>query len=104
MIQYEVNLEVSSEVASQFSEWLDPHIQDIIKLEGFIGVSWEEKEKNENDDENTVYWTVRYRLANRESLDSYFENHAQAFRQQCVDRFGDQFKATRQILRVMREY
>ena len=37
MIVYEVNLQVDSIAADEYAEWLEPHIEQILEIEGFQG-------------------------------------------------------------------
>ena len=36
MILYEVNLEISNEIFDEYMAWLRPHIQEMLRFQGFI--------------------------------------------------------------------
>ena len=36
MILYEVNLEISNEIFDDYMAWLRPHIQEMLRFQGFI--------------------------------------------------------------------
>lgn len=92
---YEVNLEVDASKRDEFAGWLPGHVQRVLAKPGFLGAVIEIEERPA--DQPPVF-CVRYRLQNREALQTYFEKHAAAMRQEGIDRFGEHFRATRRIL------
>lgn len=99
MIIYEVNLDVDQEIQKEFESWLVPHIQEIIRLPGFTGAQWLNRDPSEG--EQTLkkhYWTVQYFLKDRESYENYLKNHARAMREDGLRRFGGKFEASRRLL------
>ncbi len=99
MILYEVNTCVEKGIAAAYAEWLGPHIEQILKIEGFVSAAWFEVE---HDDPDHVHWTIQYYLVRRSDLDAYFRDHAAALRADGVQRFGERFTAERRILRQKR--
>lgn len=93
-IVYEVNLEVSQEIAQPFESWLNDHILQMLKIDGFEGATL----YNEIKEPTNCHWCVQYLVESQAKLDDYFANHAQHMRQDGIDRFGDSMKATRRIL------
>ena len=131
MTIYEVNLRVLNEIAEEFEAWLDQHIKDILKIDGFASAEWfeveEDKEAKQIEeavrqavrlDESvpvdireaaaapveTKHYSIQYRLLDRDSLDNYFTYHAEELRQDGLDRFGSKFAATRRIMKLYRIY
>lgn len=104
MVLYEVNLTVDSNIASAYSEWLDGHIQNILKIDGFLGADWLTLMAQEGDDLTKIRWTILYRLRDQAALDAYFVHHAPAFRADGMQRFGGRFTATRRVLLLQRKY
>ncbi len=100
MTIYEVNLTVTADIDS-FALWLDEHIREILRIDGFVSAEWFEVE---HDTPNEKQWTVHYRLHNRESLDAYFTHHAERMRADGLQRFGGKFSATRRVLGVCRGF
>lgn len=96
-IVYEVTLSVEAEAASAYAEWLRPHIAEILRLAGFVSAEWFEVE---SEDPSRVEWCVHYRVASREALQAYFDEHAARLRGAGLDRFRGRFTATRRILNL----
>jgi len=107
MIIYEVNLTVEQSVAKEFAAWLPPHIETILKFDGFISASWFERrhqDEGKADNSSEVLWTVQYRLKDRASLENYLEKHAPAMREDGKRRFGGRFSAQRRVLTQLQEF
>lgn len=125
MTLYEVNIRVLSETAHSFSIWLEEHIREIIRLDGFLSAEWFEVEEDTEAKEleeavrqavrldesiphelreaaaspvSTRSFVIHYRLRDRESLENYFTNHAPRLREDGLEKFGDQFTATRRVM------
>ena len=98
MIIYEVNLTVNSGVADQYRRWLQEHIEEMLSLDGFEKAAWYEVE---GEDMTKQLWSVHYYLKDRESLENYFETHAQRMRQEGRRRFAGKFSAHRRILNTI---
>ena len=96
---YEVNLKVNVDVVDTFLPWLHQHIYTMLTFPGFLSSELliEEPDPTANDT-NVKPFTGQYRLENRAQLESYFQNHAKAMRDDGIKRFGGKFTATRRIL------
>jgi hypothetical protein len=101
MTIYEVNLKIRNEIADQFADWLDGHIQQLLQFDGFSSAVWTEIEQEESDEK---WWTVHYYVDTREQLEDYLQNHAATMRADGTDRFGGNFTATRRIMREKGRY
>lgn len=107
MIIYEVNLSVDAAVRDAFRAWLEPHIDEIVAIDGFTGATWYERDPADeaNPGEPTgaprVLWTVHYRCESRARLEAYFRDHAPRLREDGLSRFPGQFTATRRVLRIV---
>ena len=105
MIIYEVNLTIQNEIADSFGIWLQEHIADLLKIDGFESAHWFERKAEENEDEKTqTLWTVQYHLQNHSVLQNYFDHHAPQMRQDGIDRFGKKFYATRRVLELKERF
>ena len=131
MIVYEVNIRVINEVAEEYTAWLEHHIREMLEFDGFIAAEWFEVEEDQETrdlekavrqavrlDESvpveireaasmsveTRLYTVHYRLRDRESLDRYFDIHAEGMRREGTERFGDSFAATRRVMRTVHAF
>ncbi len=100
VVIYEVNLDIDTEAAPDFAEWLPHHVAEILALPGFIDAIIAREE--EGTEHGKVAWSVRYRLQDRQSLDHYLAVHAERMRADGLDRFGGQMRANRRILTEIR--
>ncbi len=92
---YEVNLEITGDVAAEFVEWLPHHVAEVLALPGFIDAVIAREEMAGAD---IKAWNVRYRLDNRKALDRYLDQHAERMRADGLQRFGDRMRASRRIM------
>lgn len=92
MLIYEVNLSVKSEVYVPFVQWLQEHIADMLELGVFT------KAQLFKDSDNPLSLTVHYWCQSKEELDFYFEQYANKMRQDGLEKFPQQFTATRRVL------
>jgi Domain of unknown function (DUF4286) len=100
MLIYEVNLTVQESIAGAYLEWLRRHIPEILSFDGFeyATLLFGEAEPGMR------LYSVHYYVADRASLDDYFANHAATMRQDAIERFGDQFTASRRVFEVAGEF
>ena len=56
MIVYEVNLLVDSIADDEYAEWLEPHIEQILEIEGFQGAEWIVCDS----EDDKAHWSLRY--------------------------------------------
>ena len=54
MIVYEVNLHIDAIAADEYSEWLGPHIEQILDIEGFQKAEWFVCDS----DDDKVHWSI----------------------------------------------
>jgi hypothetical protein len=97
MIVYEVNLQIDSEVADEYAEWLGSHIEQILEIDGFQKADWFVCDSNDEK----VHWSIRYHLDGRESLENYQKNHAPALIQEGIDKFGQYLNSNRRIMQAL---
>ena len=99
MIVYEVNLFVQGEIAGEFHDWLDAHVREILALPGFLSAEiFERLEPAGAADELTL--CTQYRLPDEAALAAYLRDHAPRMRADGVQKFGEQFRAERRVLRL----
>jgi hypothetical protein len=103
MLIYEVNLEVEDDAAAAYAGWLADHIQKMLTFKGFTSAQWFFRLPEEEGREATSkkLWTVQYMVESTESLEEYFQQHAEATRKEAEDRFGGKFKAERRVLHLL---
>lgn len=97
MVIYEVNLSVDADVAVAFALWLKPHVEAMLRFEGF------ERARilsMPDESDGTSLMTVWYEVRDGDALESYFKEGAEAMRAEGLARFGGRFRATRRILQI----
>ncbi len=99
MITYEVNLEVDVHLREDYLAWLQTHVDEMLRFDGFKTAVIEEV-IDPAAAPGRFALCVRYRVRDQACLDDYFAQHAARMREDGVARFGDGFKATRRILRL----
>lgn len=95
---YEVTLSVPDARADELADWLPWHASEMLALPGFIDANIFDPEIDEQG--GRVRRTVHYELSNRQALDDYLEEHAEAMRRDGIERFGDDLVAERRILPI----
>jgi len=89
-------LHIDAIAADEYAEWLGPHIEQILEIEGFQKADWFACDS----DDDKVHWSIRYQLDSRESLESYQKNHAPALIQEGIDKFGQYLTSDRRIMKL----
>lgn len=100
MIVYEVRIAVDAEIADEYRAWLEPHIREILAIDGFDHAEL----YAEDDDAGHVVWTVRYHLHSRAALEAYLRDHAPQMRADGERRFGGRFSASRRVSELVRAF
>lgn len=103
-IIYEVALCLDVSIEHAYLDWLRPHIREILKLPGFISAELFAREHLGPCLQGKAYYTVRYTIADRASLDHYFATEAPKMREQAIERFGTKFSATRAVDKVLEQF
>lgn len=95
MLIYEVNIEVDGAAAEEMAVWMKTHIRKMLAFDGFVGATWYFLDPDESGRQR---WSIHYRVEAWKHLNDYFENHAEAMRQDGLHRFSEKFSANRRIL------
>ena len=104
-VYYEVNLEISKEIAQEYLDWLIPHSIEMLEIDGFLDVTFNDFIKvKEDNDPNIVRKVVVYKVESMEKMQQYFDNQAKKMRGGAVSKFGGKFKATRRVLTPTRQF
>lgn len=93
---YEVTLTIERDIVDSFDSWLANHVEEMLAIPGFIDAN---VFALEDDDDGNARRVTQYLLDSENDLESYFSDKAAEMRQSGIDRFGEQFSATRRILR-----
>lgn len=94
-IVYEVNLQVEPQIEVAYLSWLKEHIQAILQQPGFIDATLYATINNPGA------FVVQYLVASEQDLENYIHHVAPSMRQDGIDRFGNQFQATRRVLKPL---
>ena len=100
VVVYEVNLTVQPEIVEDYGSWLEKHIHEIMKIDGFISAQWMVRE----EDGDGGRWTILYTLRDRDALENYQANHAKRLIGEGLDRFGGKFEASRRIMQEKKAF
>lgn len=98
-IIYEVNLKIAQSIGTEYLSWLRRHIDQMCQQKGFLTATLYEEILPEQNISNEISYIVQYKVASLTDLQHYFDHHAATVRQEGLQRFGDQFTATRRILK-----
>ena len=91
-ILYEVTLQVEPAILGAYKDWLSEHMQHMLSLDGFVSAEMFINTENPNE------IVCAYRLKDMDAMRAYLAGPAKDMRADGVNRFGDQFSATRRIL------
>ncbi len=97
MISYEVTAEVRQDLRSRYEVYMkDRHIPDVLVTGLFIGAQLLRTDEGP--------YCVRYRLADRPSLDRYLSTHAQRLRADFTAHFPEGVTISREVLQEIAEW
>lgn len=96
---YEVTVRVPLARADEYLAWLRPHIAQMLALPGFEEAALEALCEDLGADE--CGWCVRYRLRDRQALETYLREHAPRLRGEGIARFGTDLRAARRVLQPL---
>jgi hypothetical protein len=97
MIIYEVNHDVDKKIEKEYAVWMESHIQEML---GFESIDWFNRESE--DDQQMVCWSIHYHVRSMSDLQSYLDTHAEKMRADGANRFGGRYRANRRILSLHR--
>jgi len=97
MIIYEVNSEVAESHFESYLEWLNSHILEMLKLNGFVKADLFEA-LEEYDDEGKIMLMVHYYITNENALNAYFENDAPKMQKKIPESFVEHVSIWRRVL------
>jgi hypothetical protein len=100
MVLYEVNLRLKVQVENNYIEWLNFHIKEILMINGFIDAQIYFISR----DLEFAYYSVHYFIKSEELLNIYFEKYAPKLRKDALDKFGDNFSASRRVLKLIKKF
>lgn len=101
MLLYEVNVEINETIYEDYLLWLHSHVKEILLIDGFVRANIFE---DQDQTDSIKKFSIQYFLKDQKSLESYLKNHAPRLRQDGIDRFGNQFKATRRVLELKESF
>jgi len=93
---YEVTLTIEHDIVDTFDGWLANHVEEMLAIPGFVSAK---VFALDDDEDGNAQRVTQYILESEGHLDSYLADRSAEMRQSGIDRFGDQFSATRRILR-----
>ena len=102
MIIYNVTVNVDDSIHSQWLDWIKIHIPKVLATGKFK----EAKLCRVLFDEEMggITYSIQYRAFSKETLNEYYQNYANALRQEGLKLFGDKTVAFRTELDIIDEY
>lgn len=100
MIVYEVRASVAGDSATEYRDWLRPHIAEVLAIPGFRRAEL----LSEDDEDGRAVFCVRYHLDSRAALEAYLRDHAPRLRADGLARFAGRFTTTRRVSELVAEY
>ena len=101
MIIYEVNCLVDDAIVESFKAWLQPHMEAVLKSDGFLGAEILNLKVDERLTARpfSTGFSIRYKITRQSALDHYLLHVAPRLRQDALDTFGSQYMAYRRVLK-----
>lgn len=101
MIIYEVNCLVDDAIVEPFKAWLQPHIEAVLKSDGFLDAEILNLKVDERLTARpfSTGFSIRYKITGQSALDHYLLHVAPRLRQDALDTFGNQYMAYRRVLK-----
>ena len=96
-----MNLEISNEIFDEYMVWLRPHIQEMLRFQGFIKA---DIYTNTEQQEGNTKGLASYYVDNEENLHSYIDEMSAGMRADGIKRFGDKCVATRRVLKLQESH
>ncbi len=96
MVIYEVNLEINPDIFNDYYQWLIEHVKKMLRFDGFQTAEIGLIDHQENEKQKI---RVSYKISSYESLQTYLSEHAAEMRADAINKFGDQFSASRRIIK-----
>ncbi|MGJ3500514.1 hypothetical protein PsalN5692_00398 [Piscirickettsia salmonis] len=107
MVIYQVNLNIDANIFNEYKAWLIPHMQEMLSFPGFLQADLcddIETDININNEIPTQNLTALYLLDSEQSLQYYFDHCAKPMRDDGIKKFGNHFRATRNILKISQSF
>ena len=101
MIIYEVNLTIQATIYTEYFNWLQEHIKEMIQLPGFQKAQLFEVLEPDSEE---YHLCVQYEVETMTCLEQYFEHHASNMQQISKDLFENQLSTTHRILKLQNRH
>ncbi|KAF2072517.1 hypothetical protein CYY_006160 [Polysphondylium violaceum] len=107
---YEVSVQVDKKIVVEWEKWIVEHINQIVSLDngtlfskGHLCKLDQSFDSANETDCSHIGFVIHYYSNSKQCLNTYFDKHAPLLRKDGLDRFGDQFKATRRVFVIEKE-
>ena len=95
---YEVNCMVPQSRQDEFLVWLELHVKQLLKIDGFEDATISRLQEDDRLPEAHEGFCVQYFLEDRSVFDRYIADYAPAMREDGANRFGDDLKIYRRLM------
>lgn len=100
MILYEVNFEIDTPQTEALLEWLEGHMEAMLKIDGFMKAELFEA-LEEYDDEGQIILTIHYYLSSEEALNRYFAEFDEEVQASIPQEFHKNLSLWRRVLNAV---
>ena len=102
MYIYNVTLSIDKSIHTEWLDWIQKHIPEVLATGKFISAKLTQVLIEE--DMGGVTYSVQYTANSKEDLDGYYKENADRFRAEGVQKFGDKMLTFRTELKVVNEF
>lgn len=103
MLVYNVTVKIDQKVEQEWLEWMkNKHVPDVMQTGKFTHFRISKIDQIEEPDGTGTY-SFQYLCEDRILLDEYFNNHANALRDDVLQKYGNLFIAFRTVMEVVHE-
>ena len=95
---YEVNCMIPKSRRDEFLGWLELHVKQLLKIDGFEDATISCLQEDDRLPEAHSGFCVQYFLEDQSVFDRYLKEYAPAMRQDGLNRFGSELKIYRRLM------
>jgi hypothetical protein len=102
MFIYNVTINIDDSAHSEWLNWIESHITEVLNTGKFTSAKLTEVLVDEEMGGKT--YSIQYSVNTREDLDDYYKEDADRFRSNSVKKFGNKMLVFRTELKLVKEF
>ena len=87
-----------------YLNWIDVHINEMLKIEGFIRAFLFHREREPNDEKDKLLLTVHYFIKTKELFQKYVDGKGKIMQKEAETKFAGKYTASRRILKNSKSF